>query len=403
MTEMEKRVPELRFKGFIEDWEQRKFEDGTSKIGDGLHGTPEYSENGEVAFINGNNLVNGKIVINDQTKFVTSEQQSRTDAELNENTILMSINGTIGNLAWFRGEKLMLGKSAAYIEVNSFHKKFIYQLLQTHKIRNYFLNNLTGTTIKNLGLKTIRETPILIPKVDEQQKIGSFFERLDDTIALHQRKLTSLKQLKQTYLQVLFPHNGENIPALRFVGFSKPWEQRKSSEVFKSVSDKNHPELQVLSASQEKGMVLRDDIGIDIKYDKKSLGTYKRVLPDQFVIHLRSFQGGFAYSFVEGITSPAYTVLDFKERNKYYSLFWRLALSSRDFIKRLETVTYGIRDGRSISYNDFSTLTFYVPSINEQKKIGDFLDSIESTISLHQQKVNQLHTLQRTLLNKMFI
>ena len=100
--------------------------------------------------------MNGKIVINDQTKFVTSGQQSRADAELNENTMLMSINGTIGNLAWYRGEKLMPGKIAAYIEVKSFHKKFIYQLLQTHKIRNYFLNNLTGTTIKNLGLKTIR-------------------------------------------------------------------------------------------------------------------------------------------------------------------------------------------------------------------------------------------------------
>ena len=196
--------PEIRFPGFTDDWEQRKFEDGTSKIGDGLHGTPEYTENGEVAFINGNNLVNGKIVINDQTKFVTSGQQSRADAELNENTMLMSINGTIGNLAWYRGEKLMLGKSAAYIEVKSFHKKFIYQLLQTHKIRNYFLNNLTGTTIKNLGLKTIRETPILIPKLDEQQKIGSFFERLDDTIALHQRELELLKQTKKAFLQKMF-------------------------------------------------------------------------------------------------------------------------------------------------------------------------------------------------------
>jgi len=138
--------------------------------------------------------------------------------------------------------------------------------------------------------------------MEEQQKIGVFFKQLDDTITLHQRKLAKLKELKQGYLQKLFPKNGSKFPQLRFAGFADAWEQRKAAEIFKSISDKNHPELSVLSASQKLGMIHRDDIGIDIKYDKKSIAGYKRVEPGQFVIHFRSFQGGFAYANVEGIT-----------------------------------------------------------------------------------------------------
>ena len=198
------KVPELRFAGFADDWEQRKLSDGTNKIGDGLHGTPKYSEDGEVYFVNGNNLVNGQIVIMPETKRVTSNEQSKDDKALNESTILMSINGTIGNLAWYRGENLMLGKSAAYIEVLDFDKKFIYAYLQTRPVKDYYLNSLTGTTIKNLGLKAIRNTNICTPTIDEQAKIGSFFKKLDDTIALHQRKLDLLKEQKKGFLQKMF-------------------------------------------------------------------------------------------------------------------------------------------------------------------------------------------------------
>ncbi|WP_049153878.1 restriction endonuclease subunit S, partial [Ligilactobacillus salivarius] len=194
----------VRYKNFSDAWEQRRLGEGTIKIGDGLHGTPKYSTNGDVQFINGNNLINGKVVVTSETKKVTSSEQSKDDKELNQNTILMSINGTIGSLAWYRNENLMLGKSVAYIEVSKFDKKFVYTYLQTDKVKYYFMNSLTGTTIKNLGLKAIRETPLLIPNIEEQQKIGSFFQHLDSLIALHQRKLEKLKQLKKFLLQNMF-------------------------------------------------------------------------------------------------------------------------------------------------------------------------------------------------------
>ncbi|HFI0944752.1 TPA: restriction endonuclease subunit S [Streptococcus suis] len=155
-------------------------------------------------------------------------------------------------------------------------------------------------------------------------------------------------------------------------------------DIFKPVSDKGYTDLPILSASQEYGMVRRDEIGIDIKFDKEAIVNYKRVLPGQFVIHLRSFQGGFAWSEIEGLTSPAYTILDFREINS--SKFWQYVLTSPNFIKKLETVTYGIRDGRSISYSDFSTLGFIVPTLPEQEAIGSFFSDLDQLITLHQRK-----------------
>ena len=191
-------------------------------------------------------------------------------------------------------------------------------------------------------------------------------------------------------------------PSYRFTGFEDEWEQQKASEIFYSVSDKNHVDLPVLSASQELGMVKRDEIGIDIKYDKASVKTYKRVKPGQFVIHLRSFQGGFAHSYIEGITSPAYTVLDFSKSNKHFNLFWKEVFTSQNFIKRLETVTYGIRDGRSISFSDFSTLKLQFPSLPEQTAIGSFFQDIDHLISLQQCKLEVLKEQKKTYLKLLF-
>ncbi|MGQ7554399.1 restriction endonuclease subunit S [Streptococcus suis] len=190
------------------------------------------------------------------------------------------------------------------------------------------------------------------------------------------------------------------VPRLRFPGFTDAWKQRKAMEIFKVVSDKGYADLPILSASQELGMIRRDEIGIDIKYDKEAVANYKRVLPGQFVIHLRSFQGGFAWSEIEGLTSPAYTILDFKEENS--SKFWRNVLTSPNFIKKLETVTYGIRDGRSISYSDFSTLNFVIPTLPEQSAIGSFFSDLDQLITLHQRKLDDVKELKKALLQKMF-
>ncbi|MFC0903383.1 restriction endonuclease subunit S [Clostridium sp. MT-14] len=196
--------------------------------------------------------------------------------------------------------------------------------------------------------------------------------------------------------------NKANVPKIRFPGFTDPWEQRKAGDIFFTVVDKNHPELPVLSASQEFGMIKRDNSGINISYNKENEIGYKRVMPGQFVIHLRSFQGGFAHSNIEGITSPAYTVMDFVEKSNHYDHFWKYIFNSESFIKRLELITYGIRDGRSISYKDFATLPFKFPQYEEQKKIGAFFIELDDLITLHQRKLNHLKDEKKGLLQKMF-
>lgn len=164
------------------------------------------------------------------------------------------------------------------------------------------------------------------------------------------------------------------------------WEQRKAAKLFESVADKGYPDLPVLSATQIYGMIKRDETGINIFHDKRNEETYKRVLPGQFVIHLRSFQGGFAHSSLEGITSPAYSVFKFSEENLHNDIFWKYIFSSKEFIRNLETITYGIRDGRSISYDEFTTLIFIYPSKSEQNDISKFFINLDILITLHQRK-----------------
>ncbi|MDD4370580.1 MAG: restriction endonuclease subunit S [Anaerostipes sp.] len=168
-----------------------------------------------------------------------------------------------------------------------------------------------------------------------------------------------------------------------------------------SKNDKT-PELPVLSATQDRGMIKRDDNGINIFHDKKNEEGYKRVVPGQFVIHLRSFQGGFAHSAIEGITSPAYTVFGFQEQEKHDDNYWKYVFSSEEFIRRLETVTYGIRDGRSISYNEFLTMSFLYPKKDEQTRIATYLDETTGLITLHQLKLEKLQDMKKSCLQKMF-
>lgn len=164
-------------------------EEVCSEIGDGLHSAPEYDDNGKFFFINGNNLINGHIVINsNETKRVSENTFEKNNKQLDDNTVLLSINGTIGNLAYYQGEPVMLGKSAAYLKANKIDKTFLYSLLQTTAVMNNFMLSLTGTTIKNLGLDAIKKTKISIPELREQERIGLYFSQLDHLITLHQRK-----------------------------------------------------------------------------------------------------------------------------------------------------------------------------------------------------------------------
>ena len=185
-------------------WQVQRLNKITTKIGDGLHATPKYVDSSEYYFINGNNLVNGKIKITERTKCVNQSEYEKYLIELGENTILLSINGTIGNIAYYNNEKVILGKSAAYINCNeNANKNFISMVLQSSRVKKYFFSELTGTTIKNLSLKTIRNTKIQLPDLDEQNKISSIIISTISDIENNKRELNRLKELKKGLMRDL--------------------------------------------------------------------------------------------------------------------------------------------------------------------------------------------------------
>ena len=147
-----------------EGWGLSNLSSFCNRIGDGIHGTPEYVETSDFYFVNGNNLKNGFIVIGEDTRKVSVEEYKKYFIELDEGTILLSINGTIGNLAVFTGEKVMLGKSSAYINCKGKYRPYCYQFLKLEHIQKQLWNIATGSTIKNLSLDSIKN--ILIPSPD---------------------------------------------------------------------------------------------------------------------------------------------------------------------------------------------------------------------------------------------
>jgi type I restriction enzyme, S subunit len=226
-------VPALRFPDFKDDAEGRKLTDLCHRIGDGIHSTPIYSENGDYHFINGNNLNDGTIKIEPTTKMVDLEEAKKHYRKLSDDTILLSINGTIGNMAFYRHEKVILGKSACYINVDdsAASKRYIYSFLGTERVRYYFESELTGSTIKNLSLSAIRNLHLFLPSLPEQKKIAEFLTAVDERIQQLNQKKALLEAYKKGVMQQLFSQE------LRFKddeGNEFPdWEEKRLGEVCK--------------------------------------------------------------------------------------------------------------------------------------------------------------------------
>ena len=411
-------TPAIRFKGFTDTWEQRKLgevlislqnntlsradlssEEGIAKnihYGDILvkfgevidvktESLPMISDETVIAKYKSSFLQNGDVIVADTAEDETVGKCTEI-AGLSDEIVISGLH----TIPYRPLQKYAPGYLGYYMNSASFH--------------NQLLPLMQGIKVTSISKTALQNTDILYPKsATEQAAIGTYFRNLDNFITLHQRKYDKLTNVKKSMLEKMFPKNGSNVPEIRFKGFTEAWEQRKAKELFVSTADKGYPELPVLSATQDRGMIRRDENSINIFHDKKNEAGYKRVLPGQFVIHLRSFQGGFAHSTIEGITSPAYTVFGFSEPEKHDSEYWKYVFTSKSFIRRLETVTYGIRDGRSISYEEFLTLGFVYPSKAEQKAIARYLDKLSDLITLHQRELEKLKNIKKSCLENMFV
>lgn len=395
--EKKQNVPALRFQGFSGEWEKKTLGDFGNVAMNRRIFKEQTSETGEIPFYKIGTF--GK----EPDAYISRQLFEEYKAKYpypDVGDILLSAAGSIGKTVEYTGKD------------EYFQDSNIVWLKHDERLDNPFLKyfyskvkwgTLEGGTVKRLYNKILLETEIVLPEIIEQKKIGKFFASYDRMLAHQEGKIRKLQQFRQAMLTKLFPREGAAEPELRFRGFSGKWEQCTAKKIFESKDDRNHPDLPVLTATQEYGMVRRDRINYNVGHDKRNEVGYKRVLPGQFVIHLRSFQGGFAHSPLEGITSPAYTVIAFRDERKHDEYFWKYVFLSESFIKRLSTVTYGIRDGRSISFEDFRGLQLCFPSKEEQAKIGAVLRKIDSFISLQQKKLERMQRLKAALLEKLFV
>ena len=198
----------------MQEWRMTTIAECSTILGDGLHGTPKYDENGEYAFINGNNLHNGKIVIKPDTKRVGLSEYEKHKKELTDRTVLVSINGTLGNVAVYNGEKVILGKSACYFNVSTdCDVQFMRYVVSSPRFQQYINSVATGTTIKNVSLKQMREYSFLIPELEEQQRIAKVLHLLDQKIEINQKINDNLQQqiksLVTAWLVDYIPFGGE--------------------------------------------------------------------------------------------------------------------------------------------------------------------------------------------------
>ena len=194
------------------DWKIVTINDCADVVGDGLHGTPQYSQNGEYAFVNGNNLINGKVVIKSDTKRVIFSEFEKYKKELNDRTIFVSINGTLGNVSVYNNEKIILGKSVCFINVkNGYDKNFLFYILSSPTFRNYMETNSTGTTIKNFSLKQMREYSFSLPDICLQKKIAAILSALDEKIAINRAINDNLQQQAAALFSSLYDRTNTEV------------------------------------------------------------------------------------------------------------------------------------------------------------------------------------------------
>lgn len=239
------------------EWKEVTLGEISSKIGDGLHGTPKYDDEGPYYFINGNNLNCGKIIIKDDTKRVGKDEFVKNQKELNERTILVSINGTIGNVAKYNNELCILGKSACYINViKDVDKEFIYYVLTSANFKRNITNEATGTTIKNVSLKQMREYKFNIPcNISDQRRIASILSSLDRKIELNNKINADLEEMAQAIFKNWFvdfePFKNGKFVDSELGMIPEGWKVISLSEIMKYNGGSQPPASEFIDTYQE--------------------------------------------------------------------------------------------------------------------------------------------------------
>ena len=369
-------VPALRFPEFTEEWKEVPFASNLERLENGANYNT--SDKNGVPMSRIETISTGHI---DYTKVgYCSTPQKIEHYVMQFGDILFShINSLkhIGKTAYYSAEQpLYHGMNLLLFRCNdNVDSKFFFFLINNARfIRKCQVLAKQAVNQASISTSDLRQIRVNIPNKNEQLKIQRFLSLIEKRIEVQNKIIEDLKKLKSAIVDKLYSSvNGETY---------------SFRQLFDVVNERNKKLTysNVLSASQELGMIERSDINIDIKFEQDSISKYKIVRRGDYVVHLRSFQGGFAFSDRTGICSPAYTILRPNDMVVYGYLSY--FFTSKPFIKSLKLVTYGIRDGRSINVEEWLDMTVTLPTRQEQSHIISIINTIDDKLN----NENQIHT-----------
>ncbi|EAF5657635.1 restriction endonuclease subunit S [Listeria innocua] len=383
-------------------WEQRKVSDyAINTYGGGTPKTnvPEYWS-GEIPWIQSSDVLISNLFNVIPKKYITElAVKSSATKFIPANSIAIVSRVGVGKLVFMPFEYTtsqdFLSLSNLQVDSN-FGVYSIYMMLQKE------LKNIQGTSIKGITKTDLLEKHINKPSSrEEQKKIGGFFKQLDDTIALHQRKLDTLKLIKKGFLQQMFPKSEEDVPKIRFTDFDGKWRQRKLGDVFNERSERS-ADGELISVTINSGVIKASKLE---KKDNSSFdkSNYKVVKKGDIAYNsMRMWQGASGYSFYDGILSPAYTVI--YPRKDINALFIAYMFKKIDMLQTFQRNSQGLTsDTWNLKFPSLSTIKIKIPANDEQIKITNLFQKLEYTSILHQNRIEMLKKVKKAYLQTMFI
>lgn len=396
--------PEIRFDGYEGDWEERK-------VGEVFSERSERSGEGELISVTINSGV------------VKASELDRKDNSSDDKSNYKKVE--VGDIA-YNSMRMWQGASGyspyngilspAYtviIPKKDIDSKFFAYDFKRYDMIQTFKRNSQGLTSDTWNLKfpTLKSVKVMVPSIEEQKQISTFFESLDTTITLHQRELDLLEQTKQTYLKKVFPKTGEDKPEIRFAGFTDAWEQRKLGEVATRVTRKNKKleSTLPLTISAQFGLVDQNTF-FNKQIASKDVSGYYLLKKGEFAYN-KSYSNGYPWGAVKRLDKYDMGVL-----STLYICFRPVDINS-DFLASYydtdrwykEVSKHAAEGARNhgllnIAASDFFETELMIPkNNNEQEKIADFFKSLDTTITLHQRELDSLKEMKKTLLQKMFV
>ena len=399
----------------MKTWEQRKLSDIYASIGNAFVGTatPYYVESGHF-YLESNNIKDGQINHNSEI-FINDEfYEKQKDKWLHTGDMVMVQSGHVGHAAVIPEE---LDNSAAHALIMFRHPKekiepyFLNYQYQTNKSKKKIEEITTGNTIKHILASDMQEFVVDITNYDEQKKIGSYFQKLDHLITLHQRKCEETKSLKKYMLQKMFPENGNCVPKIRFSGFADAWEQRKLKDYLEVSREKNKTESygkeDVLSVSGEHGIVNQIEFQ-GRSFAGVSVANYG-VVEAGDVVYTKSPLKSNPYGIIKtnkgktGIVSTLYAV--YKPRmntnSEFVQIYFELDSRMNSYMHPL--VNKGAKNDMKVSDENALKGPVAFPELEEQNAITQYFDKLDRLNTLHQHKCDELQKLKKFMLQNMFV